>query len=180
MEKCDAILHPSFQRFERFEPYAIKFQNVPSKSSWAYIPHFLIFLLERRDMNVESWDFLSPPNHSLCQIRALQFWPKQILGWKSTGLDMEVNLNLKFQGWYFCSQSRNTLKWSIYLQVNHRGTFWNWFRHCSKLYPHHWKRPLVLSGVYQYSVAVVRRIRGFGLILDAEYGCCKKISAVYG
>ena len=24
------------------------------------------------------------------------------------------------------------------------------------------------------------RLGGFGLILDAEYGCCKKISAVYG
>ena len=24
------------------------------------------------------------------------------------------------------------------------------------------------------------RLGGFGLILDVEYGCCKKISAVYG
>ena len=24
------------------------------------------------------------------------------------------------------------------------------------------------------------RLGGFGPILDAEYGCCKKISAVYG
>ena len=27
---------------------------------------------------------------------------------------------------------------------------------------------------------MVWRLGGFGFILDAEYGCCKKITAVYG
>ena len=27
---------------------------------------------------------------------------------------------------------------------------------------------------------IVWRLGGFGLILDAEYGCCRKIIAVYG
>ena len=34
------------------------------------------------------------------------------------------------------------------------------------------------SGGYRGSI-IVWRLGGFGLILDAEYGCCRKIIAVY-
>ena len=32
----------------------------------------------------------------------------------------------------------------------------------------------------EYGVYHRERLGGFGLILDAEYGCCQKINAVYG
>ena len=41
------------------------------------------------------------------------------------------------------------------------------------------KMDILFNSVYWGSI-IVLRLGSFGIILDAEYGCCKKTSAVYG